>query len=177
MLVRELAAFIGALHKIDLQGGPASSRGGPLAGQDRETRKAIQELEGMVDTDAITALWEAVLQVPQWSQEAVWVHGDLSPGNLLMEEGRLSAVIDFGNLGVGDPACDLIIAWNLLPADARGAFRAALGVDEYTWKRGRGWALSNALIALPYYKETNPVLANNARYVIQEVVKDDICTC
>jgi aminoglycoside phosphotransferase (APT) family kinase protein len=173
LLFSDLAVFINALHKINLPGGPTSNRGVPLEKQDIETRKAIQELDGMIDVHAVTAIWEAVLQIPQWSKSPVWVHGDLSPGNLLMEHGRLSAVIDFGNLGIGDPACDLIIAWNLLPAHMRNAFRAALDVDDATWKRGRGWALSNALIALPYYKDTNRVLANNARHVIQEVINED----
>jgi aminoglycoside phosphotransferase (APT) family kinase protein len=88
-----------------------------------------------------------------------------------MEHGKLCAVIDFGMMGIGDPACDLIIAWNFLPAVAREAFRRGLNVDDATWQRGLGWALSNALIALPYYKDTNPVLADNARHVIKEVIK------
>jgi aminoglycoside phosphotransferase (APT) family kinase protein len=171
LLISDLTTFIRALHKIDLPGGPPSNRGGPLEKQDIETRKAIQALDGMVDIDAVTALWEAALQTPPWTKPPVWVHGDLSPGNLLMEDGRLSAVIDFGNLGIGDPACDMIIAWNFLPAYMRETFRTALEVDDATWERGRGWALSNALIALPYYKETNPVLASNARHVIQEVTE------
>jgi aminoglycoside phosphotransferase (APT) family kinase protein len=173
LLVTELTAFIKALHKIDLTDGPASNRGVPLAEQDIETRKAIKELNGMIDTCAVTALWEAALQVPKWTKPPVWVHGDLSPGNLLMEHGQLSAVIDFGIMGIGDPACDLIIAWNLLPAQSRDFFRLSLGVDDATWERGRGWALSNALIALPYYKDTNPTLANNARHVIREVIEED----
>jgi len=91
---------------------------------------------------------------------------------LLLQGGRLRAVIDWGGLGVGDPACDLIVAWNLLPANVREVFRAALGVDDATWARGRGWALSVALIQLPYYKDTNPSLAANARHVIREVLAD-----
>ena len=95
----------------------------------------------------------------------------VQPGNILLKNGKLCAVIDFGMVGIGDPACDLIIAWNLLPASIRESFRQKLNVDDATWHRGRGWALSNALIALPYYKNTNPVLANNARHVIKEVIK------
>jgi aminoglycoside phosphotransferase (APT) family kinase protein len=173
-LTKDLVAFIQALQKIDLPNGPISNRGVPLKQrQDIETRKALKQLDGMIDVQAATVIWEAALKVPKWSKSSVWVHGDLSPGNLLIQNGRLSAVIDFGNLGVGDPACDLIIAWNLLPADMRHAFRTGLGVDDATWERGRGWALSIALIALPYYKDTNPVLANNARYVIQEIIEDN----
>ncbi len=173
LLTQDLVAFILALHKIDLQGGPVSNRGVPLEQQDIETRKALKQLDEMIDVQAAAALWETALRAPKWSKPPVWVHGDLSPGNLLIQNGRLSAVIDFGNLGVGDPACDLIIAWNLLPTHMRHAFRAGLGVDDATWRRGHGWALSCALIALPYYKDTNPALANNARYVIQEIIEEN----
>ncbi len=126
----------------------------------------------MIDIQAVTAIWEAALEAPRWSESPVWVHGDLSPGNLLIQNGKLCGVIDFGNLGIGDPACDLIIAWNLLPAHMRDALRRGLEVDDATWQRGRGWALSIALIALPYYKDTNPTLANNARHVIQQILID-----
>lgn len=171
-LAHDLIVFIQALHKIDLPSGPLSNRGVPLEEKEMETRNAIRQLEGMIDIQIVTTLWERALKAPKWSKPAVWMHGDLSPGNLLIKNERLSGVIDFGNLGIGDPACDLIIAWNLLPASMRGIFRSGLGIDEPTWERGRGWALSNALIALPYYKDTNPVLANNARHVIQELVHD-----
>lgn len=91
---------------------------------------------------------------------------------MLVRDGRLSAVIDFGVAGVGDPAVDLIVAWNLLPAPARGAFRAAVGADDAEWARGRGWALSISLIQLPYYWETNPALAENSRHVIREILAE-----
>ncbi len=173
LLTNDLVMFIQALHKITLPNGPISNRGVPLEKQDRETRKALKQLEEMMDVSTITAIWETALQTPKWSKPSVWVHGDLSPGNLLIQNGRLNAVIDFGILGIGDPACDLIIAWNLLPASMRNIFRNALEVDDATWERGRGWALSNALIALPYYKDTNPMLASNARHVIQEVIEEN----
>ncbi len=172
LFVHDLIRFIQSLHRIDLSNGPLCNRGIPLEEKDAETREAIQKLEGMVDVRTVTALWQRALKAPQWTKPAVWMHGDLSPGNLLIKDGRLSGVIDFGNLGIGDPACDLIIAWNLLPSHMRDIFRSGLGVDQATWERGRGWALSNALIALPYYKHTNPVLANNARHVIHELVHD-----
>ncbi|MFD9887268.1 aminoglycoside phosphotransferase family protein [Streptomyces alboflavus] len=125
-----------------------------------------------IDLDAATSAWEAALRTPEWDAPPVWVHSDLMPGNLLVRDGRLQAVIDFGTAGVGDPACDLIVAWNLLPADARETFRAATGADDATWARGRGRALSMALIQLPYYAVTNPALAANARHVIHEVLAD-----
>lgn len=108
--------------------------------------------EGPVDTDGAIDAWDAALRAPARPGPAVWIHADLQPGNLLMARGRLSAVIDFGCLGVGDPAVDLIAAWYLLPADARGVFRAALDVDDASWARGHGWALSIALDELRYYR-------------------------
>ncbi len=173
LLTHDLVIFIQALQKVDLLHGPLSNRGVPLEEKALETQQALQQLEGMIDVQTVTPIWEKALQAPQWSKPPVWIHGDLSPGNLLIQNDRLSAVIDFGIMGIGDPACDLIIAWNLLPAEMRNTFRQALAVDDATWERGRGWALSNALIALPYYKNTNPVLANNARHVIQEVIEED----
>ncbi|MEU8385457.1 phosphotransferase, partial [Streptosporangium sp. NPDC048865] len=139
---------------------------------DAPTRAAIGELRRTIDTGAATAAWEAALTTPGWTGPPVWVHSDLMPGNLLLVRGRLGAVIDFGTAGVGDPACDLIVAWNLLPAGVRHDFRSALRVDDATWARGRGRALSIALIALPYYRDTNPVFAANARHVIHEVLAD-----
>jgi aminoglycoside phosphotransferase (APT) family kinase protein len=171
-LARDVAQFVDALHRIDLTDGPPATRGVPLAMRDDPTRTAIAALRGLIDTEATTALWEAALQTPPWSRAPVWVHGDLAPGNLLLQGARLTAVIDFAGVGVGDPACDLIVAWNLLPVAARSVFRAALDVDEATWDRGRGWALSVALIQLPYYKDTNEALAANAGHVIREVVAE-----
>jgi aminoglycoside phosphotransferase (APT) family kinase protein len=174
---RDLAYFIATLQRIDPAGGPSpgahnSFRGVPLSTRDAETRAAIAELSGMLDTGAVTAAWDAALQAPAWGGPPVWIHGDLSPLNLLVERGQLSAVIDFGCLGVGDPACDLQVAWNLLSAESRDVLRAALPVDDATWARGRGWALSVELIALPYYQSTNPVLAGIARRAIDEVLAD-----
>jgi aminoglycoside phosphotransferase (APT) family kinase protein len=171
----ELARFIAALQRIDPTGGPPagphnSFRGVPLAARDAATRTAISTLHGTLDAPAATAAWDAALQAPAWHDPPVWIHGDLQAGNLLTLNGRLRAVIDFGCLGVGDPACDLIVAWNLLSAEARDVFRAVLQVDDATWARGRGWALSVGLIALPYYETTNPALAEISRYAIDEVL-------
>ncbi|MGH3322875.1 MAG: aminoglycoside phosphotransferase family protein [Streptomyces sp.] len=170
LLAKDLAEFVTALHRIDPTDGPPSYRSEPLADRDTATRAAIAELRGIVDTEAATTTWEAALRVPEWSGPAVWLHADLQPGNLLMDRGRLSAVIDFECLGLGDPAVDLISAWYLLPADARGAFRAALAADDAAWARGRGWALSTALMELQHYRQTNPVMATIARHVIREVL-------
>jgi aminoglycoside phosphotransferase (APT) family kinase protein len=173
----ELAQFIAALQRIDSTGGPLpgphnSGRGEPLVMRDKATRAAIATLRGTLDAGAAAAVWETALKAPAWGGPPVWIHGDLQPGNLLVHQGRLSAVIDFGCLGVGDPACDLLVAWNLLSAETRQVFRAALAVDDATWARGRGWALSVGLIALPYYRDTNPVLAAISRRAIEETLAD-----
>lgn len=173
-LARDLAAFVKAMWNVTLPGAPQAYRGGPVASLDAETRAAIEELRGIpeegVDCDAATAVWEEALRAPDRDGPPVWLHGDLMPGNLLVDGGRLTAVIDFGCMGVGDPACDLFPAWNLLPAEGRQVFREALGVDDATWIRGRGRTLSQALIALPYHRRANPAMARNARHVIRTVL-------
>ena len=169
----DLAQFITALQQIDTTGGPPpGSRGRPLATRDSYTREAIAALQDMFDAEAMTAVWDAALRAPEWDRTLVWFHGDMLPGNLLFERGRLSAVIDFGALGVGDPACDLMIAWNLFSGESRNVFRATLAVDDATWARGRGWALSQALIFIPYYLNTNSVGVGYARRAIEEVLAD-----
>jgi aminoglycoside phosphotransferase (APT) family kinase protein len=174
LLAEDLAAFVAAMRSITLPGAPKAHRGGPVASLDAGTRAAIEELRGIpqegVDCDAAAAVWEEALRAPGWDGPPVWLHADLMPGNLLVDGGRLASVIDFGCTGVGDPACDLFPAWNLLPDDAREVFRRALAVDDATWIRGRGRTLSQALIALPYYRRTNPAMAHNARHVIRAVL-------
>ncbi|MFE3549037.1 aminoglycoside phosphotransferase family protein [Streptomyces kronopolitis] len=169
-LAADLAEFVTALQRIDPADGPPAYRSEPLPARDDATRAALAELDALVDTEAATAVWEAALRAPSWPGPAVWIHADLQPGNVLLDRGRLSAVIDFGCAGLGDPAVDVIAAWYLLPAEARGVFRTALGVDEATWARGRGWALSVALMELSYYRTTHPAMADIARTVIGEVL-------
>jgi aminoglycoside phosphotransferase (APT) family kinase protein len=168
----ELAKFLNALQQIEVSGGPLPGphnffRGGPVASYDKETRQAIATLGEQLDAAAVTAVWEAALETT-WSRAPVWIHGDVAAGNLLVEDSRLSAVIDFGSCGVGDPACDLAIAWGLLGGESRVAFRAALPLDRATWARGRGWALWKALITWV----ANPLQAPSARTIIDEVVAD-----
>ena len=172
----DMAGFITALQRIDPTGGPRPGRhnffrGVPLAVRDPGVRAAIPAWDGMIDTSAVTAAWDAALQAPEWHGPPVWLHGDLSSGNLLVERGRLSAVIDFGCLGVGDPACDLMVAWKLFSGESREVFRAGVAVDDATWARGRGWALMG-LGALPYYRDTNPAIVADARHAIDEVLAD-----
>lgn len=171
-LAEELGVFVAALRRTDVQDGPSAQRGAPLTTRDEPTRAALEQLTGRIDTDRVTSLWERALRAPEHGGAPAWMHGDLSPGNVLVSDGRLSAVIDFGCAGVGDPAVDLIVAWNLLPASARDTFRKTVGADDAEWARGRGWALSISLIQLPYYWHTNPALAENSRHVIAEILAE-----
>ena len=176
----DLAAFITALQGIDPREGPAPGthnvmRGEPIQARDASVRGALAALEDEVDVDAATTVWEAALRAPDWDAPPVWIHGDLDSRNLLVDGGRLSAVIDFGCLGVGDPACDVMVAWKVFGEDARNRFRAALSVDDATWARARGWALSQALGALAYYTlETNAVLVREARRWLAEVLPQQV---
>jgi aminoglycoside phosphotransferase (APT) family kinase protein len=176
-LAQDLGDFVAAMRRIDTAGAPIAgrdgSRGVPLARRDAATREAIVQLDGVVDGSSVTAAWDAAVRAPTWQRPGVWIHGDLLSGNVLVDgRGRLSAVIDFGCMAVGDPACDVMAAWTLFEAEGREAFRSAIEVDDAGWARGRGWALSFALIALPYYMHTNPVFVRDARHVIREVLAD-----
>jgi aminoglycoside phosphotransferase (APT) family kinase protein len=174
-LAADLAAFVDAFRRIDLPDRPPVYLGerrtrAPMVSMDSSTRTAIGELEGLIDTRAALASWEESLAAPYDGRE-VWVHSDLTPGNLLVSaEGRLTAVLDFESCGVGDPACDLFPVWYLLPTNVRDEFRAALDVDDATWLRGRGRVLSQALIVLSHHKDTNPAMANYAWPAVREVL-------
>lgn len=148
----DLAGFLVALRGVDATGGPGPGehnwhRGGPLTVYADETLAAIATLRKRIDGVAARRVWDDAVAAT-WHGEPVWFHGDVASGNLLVRDGRLAAVIDFGTSGVGDPACDVVVAWTLLHGPARSAFRRALGVDAGTWSRGRGWALWKALITL-----------------------------
>ncbi|MFF2044354.1 aminoglycoside phosphotransferase family protein [Kitasatospora sp. NPDC058170] len=169
-----LGRFVAALRSVDATGAPPSFRGGPLGPNDEEVRAAIRDLgaDGIVDATAATAAWEDVLRLPQWQGPPVWLHGDLQPGNLLARQGRLSAVIDFGGVGSGDPACDMMAAWTLLTPGTRELFRAEAGLDDATWARGRGWALCFGLVAEHHYRVTNPVLAGVGHRAAADALAD-----
>jgi len=169
-----LAEFLIALQRIDSTGGPPPGqhnfyRGGPLEIYDPETHQAMADLAGTIDKEGVTSVWEAALNVT-WHGSPVWLHGDVSAGNLLVTKGRLSAVIDFGCLGVGDPSCDLTIAWTLFSGKSREAFRAAFALDSDTWSRARGWALWKALITLA--KDNASLEAVKARDVLNELLAE-----
>ncbi len=164
-ITNRLTQFIRALQAINADEGPRPGqhnfgRGVPLAQRDAETRKGLESLGGSIDISSALEIWTDALSAPVWIEAPVWIHGDLQASNLIVRNGSLDGVIDFGGLAVGDPACDLMIAWSLLPTQARDRFRTQLNINDDTWRRGRGWALSVAAIALPYYKDTNQRIAD-----------------
>jgi len=148
----DLAGFLVALRGVDARGGPLAGahsfhRGGDLGEYDAETRARLADLRGTLPVDRLAAVWDAARE-SAWDAAPVWVHGDVAVGNLLVRRGRLAAVLDFGTSAVGDPACDLVIAWTFLPDAAREVFREAVALDDATWARARGWALWKALLGL-----------------------------
>jgi len=171
-----LGEFLFALQHIDATGGPLAGahnfyRGGPLATYDAETRQSIILLTDQLDVDAVTEVWNTAL-TSTWQNPPVWVHGDIAIGNLLVVNGQLNAVIDFGCMGVGDPACDLVLAWTLFKGDSRDAFCAVLPLDKNTWARARGWALWKALIVCARLPGTNSLEIEESWRIINEVLAD-----
>ena len=145
-------------------------RGVDLAQRDVLTRGAIKGIAHLYSAKEMEQVWLAAFEVKTFAGPPVWLHGDLQGGNLLAVNGKLSAVIDFGLSGVGDPACDLIVAWSVLPRSVRMSFREQMACDDDMWMRGRGWALSVAVIALDYYRERNPQLSAISRQTIEAVL-------
>lgn len=170
---RDLAGFVTAVHGIDTggRGWDGASRGGPLRTMDEHVRRSLAESADLIDTVRVAWAWMRCLNASVADGPDRWLHADLMPGNLLVRDGRLAAVIDLGTACVGDPAVDLMPAWNLLPTDARGTYRRALGVDDATWERGRGWAIVQAIGALYYYVDTNPSMAATARRTLEAVLE------
>lgn len=169
----DLAELIGALWRIDPAGGPPpEGRGGSLRPRDEYVRSGIAALGDAIDAAAVTEAWEAALAAPEWERPPVWIHGDLDARNLLVSDGRITGVLDWGAICVGDPACDVKVAWAVLDAETRPVFRELLEIDDATWARGRGWALSQAMIALPYYMHTYPAIVEQAWRWLDEALAD-----
>ena len=171
----DLAGFLTALGRVDATGGPPPGRhnffrGAPLATYEGEALEALDRLGAEVPRDAVMRAWQDAMST-SWGRDPVWLHGDVATGNLLVRDGRLGAVIDFGCSGVGDPACDTI-AWTFLSGESRARFRRELGVDAGTWSRGRGWALWKALITLVGHLENDSPDAALARRDIEQVLAD-----
>ena len=156
---RDLAVLVQALQRVDPSGAPPG-RGIPLAVREEQMQCWWARFDG--DPRAWEA-WQRALSAAPWDGPPVWHHGDLDCRNWLVGNGRISGVIDWGSMGVGDPACDVMVAWKLHSAAARDAFREALPTDDATWERARGWVVSQAVAALSYYTpENNPSLYHEA---------------
>jgi len=183
-LAADLAAVVRALRNIDL---PASAlgdpdlhwyRGLPITSRDIDTRCAIEACRAIpglgLDLDTALEVWEESMALPEPEQRSAprWYHGDLFAENLLVQGGRLTAVLDFGGLGVGDPTVDLLPAWQVLDPDSRAEFRQAVGVDQDSWLRGRAWALSLAVGAFPYYWRTMPERCARSLAMVRAVIAD-----
>jgi aminoglycoside phosphotransferase (APT) family kinase protein len=168
----DLAGFVSQLRQIEVVAGAPRAGRKPLRELDTVTRAAIDSAGSDIDQDAASAAWDLALQAPAWAGSPVWIHTDLLPPNLLVRGGRISAVIDFGAAGVGDPAADVVPAWSVFGPAGRDAFKAAMRVDEATWNRARGYALHQAALIIPYYRETNPAFVTMARRTVHQVLTD-----
>jgi aminoglycoside phosphotransferase (APT) family kinase protein len=171
LAARDLARFVAELRRVAPVGAPPGGRE-PLRQLDAFTRAAIQAARDVIDADAATAAWERALRAPAWNGTPVWIHTDLLRPNLLVRDSRLSAVIDFGSAGVGDPAADVIAAWSVFGRTGREVFRGALDVDDGTWDRARGFALHQAALIIPYYAQTNPGFVAPAKRTVEEILAD-----
>lgn len=167
----DLVNFILELRSVGMLGAPRGGRR-PLIELDAVTRSAIGSSRGVIDTEAVSAAWALSLESPPWDGKPVWIHGDLLKSNLLVRGGRLCGVIDFGSVGIGDPAADIVPAWSVFDKAGRETFREALEVDDDTWSRARGYALHQALLIIPYYAETNPEFVTMAKRTAARVLTE-----
>ncbi len=173
-VAEELARFVLEVRSLDTAGRvfEGTRRGGVLAHHDGDVATGLRAAAGMIDTRGLERLWSRLRHTPR-SDPDVWTHGDLMPGNLLVDRDRLVGVIDLGQAGVADPALDLQPAWNLFGTAARSAFRHVLDADDAAWERGKGWALAQAVGCLAYYRETNPVMSRVAAHTLQALLADE----
>ena len=177
-LARDVAAFARALHAVDPAGGPVKppgSRGSALLHADDGVRRVLPRLaehDDGFDLAAAERAWDACLAAPDWDRDPVWIHGDLQPGNLVVDAGRLTAVIDWGALGVGDPAPDVAPALWTFTGEARDAYRDAVAPDDATWVRACGWALAPSLTGIDYYRRTFPRMAEHGRRMVHAVIAE-----
>jgi aminoglycoside phosphotransferase (APT) family kinase protein len=173
----QLGRFVAELQQAPTEGAPRQgtdgfARGGPLMDRDETFRGALARCEGLIDVPAAREVWEDALGAPEWQGRAVWLHADLIPGNLLLRDGRLAGVLDFGALSVGDPAYDATPAWFVLDRQSRPIFRDAVGADDATWRRARGLVVSQAVIALPYYIDSHPGMVATAIRGLDQALED-----
>ncbi len=159
----EVGEFVVALGRVPARGGPPPRRRGtPMAQYDRAVQYGLRQLDGVIDVRRAREVWQDALDAGDWPGAPVWVHGDLLPGNLLVRNGHLSGVIDWGSTGVGDPACEAMLAW-ALPPEARRRFRRTVGFDDATWARARGWVVEQTAFYIPYYASSLPEAAAQAK--------------
>lgn len=176
-VARQVAGMLAALRAMDVTGGPLpgahnSHRGVPVRVRDGMVREWLPKLDGLADIDRLTRAWDAVLDAPDWDGPPSWLHGDMHASNLIVAGDELAGVIDWGCMGVGDPATDLIPAWSVLDADGRQILREQFDIDDATWMRGMGWAHSMAVSAWPYYRTTNPTLVAVSQRIVAEVLSE-----
>ncbi|WP_442603078.1 aminoglycoside phosphotransferase family protein [Paenibacillus sp. KN14-4R] len=175
-LAKDLGTFLNELQSIDASGGPLAGkhnfyRGGNVAVYDQETRDAIEQNKDILNVSLLNEIWELALD-SKWAANPVWVHGDIAPGNILVKDGKLSAIIDFGILGIGDPSCDAAMAWTFFDNTSRKVFKNTLNMDEGTWNRARGWALWKALITYNWNRNSNKVIAEESYNIIKIIEQD-----
>ncbi|PLT29454.1 aminoglycoside phosphotransferase family protein [Peribacillus deserti] len=175
-IAKDLGSFLKELQAIDASIGPSAGkhnfyRGGSLSIYNEESRNAIKNNKEDFDEGLLSEIWGLALD-SVWESKPLWVHGDIAPGNVLVKDGQLCAVIDFGILGVGDPSCDAAIAWTFFDDASRKVLKNELNLDEATWNRARGWALWKALITYNAKKDTDKLKAKEAKITIQTIVKD-----
>jgi aminoglycoside phosphotransferase (APT) family kinase protein len=173
---RALANFLNELHRIESLHGPLPGehnyyRGAHPSVYDAETRATITQLHPIIDEEAVMALWEKAI-ASSWDKSPVWIHGDFASGNILMKQDKVVAVIDFGCMGIGDPACDLVIAWTLFKNDSRALFKSLLNLDDNTWARARGWALWKACLELKKCNNMESVEAIKQRQIIADLLRE-----
>ena len=175
---KAMSGFLLSLQRQDTLGAPRSGaqnhyRGVALIERDTLTRNAIKGLADLYPAARLSYVWEQALQATPHTGEPTWLHGDLQGGNILVADGKITAIIDFGLAGVGDPACDLMVAWSVLPKSVRTEFHDQMGCDVDSCLRGMGWALSVSVIALDYYRDRNPALSKISRQTIEAVLGPD----
>ncbi len=175
---KDLATFLIELQRIDASDGPVAGkhnfyRGGSLSVYDQETRDAIEQNKDALDIPLLNEIWQLALH-SAWNGNLVWIHGDIAPGNILVKDGRLTAIIDFGILGVGDPSCDAVMGWTFFDDSSREVFKNTLKIDEGTWNRARGWALWKALITYNWSRNLNKAVAEESYHTIKIIEKEYI---
>ena len=172
-LATSLAAFVRALETVSVPVNAPTPRrrGGPLTSVDREARRAIRNLRGVIDVDRATQIWNAAVDADAWMKDPVWIHGDLLPGNILIRDQKLVGVIDWSGVSVGDPACEAMLTWSL-PPHARQTFRQTLGFDGATWARARGWVVEQTAMYIPYYEKTLPHAVAQAKLRLEAALND-----